>query len=289
MRETDGQGFLIACVLLLLPLFTTSLVQAASFDCDEAKTNAEKAICSNTELSSLDEKMHDAYKTLLVISRFTEGIKEQQRFWLKERDRCSDSNCLTEVYMRRLTEIQEQSLPEWIRIFRETKFESKRREALIAINYGDHPDRQKFNNIGLGDPSPLVRERAVGFLGGEEKEFVPKKIKAMATDVSQKVRFSAAVSLSHWYTDNGANGDATLITRDIDLVLSSLDLDYPETMRAVVEILGARESGPTPLPCRMPKNVRARVIKALQNTIKKAHGYASDGLREALDNTSNCK
>jgi uncharacterized protein len=287
MRKTDEQRLLIACVLMFLPLFATSHVGAASFDCDEARTSAEKSICNNTELSSLDDKMDDAYKTLLAISRFTEGIKGQQRSWLKERDSCSDSNCLVDVYTRRLSEIQEQSLPEWIRIFRETKSESKRRKALIAINFGDHPDRQKFNNIGLGDPSPLVRERAVGFLSGDEKEFVPKLIKFMATDASPEIRFTAADSLSHWYTDNGADGDATLITRDIDLVLSALD--DPQTMRPVVEILGARYSGPTYLPCRMPKNVRSRVIKALQKTIKKAHGYASDGLREALDNTSSCK
>jgi len=49
-------GTTYVLVALLLGLFSLS-VSAASFDCKKAKTAFEKRVCSNPELSRLDEEM----------------------------------------------------------------------------------------------------------------------------------------------------------------------------------------------------------------------------------------
>jgi uncharacterized protein len=60
----------------------------ASFDCKKATTEVEKLICSNEELSQLDEELNKAYKELLskVNKDDKKKIIQEQREWIKERN-----------------------------------------------------------------------------------------------------------------------------------------------------------------------------------------------------------
>jgi uncharacterized protein len=58
-------------ILLLLTL-TTTLLFSASFDCTKAKTDVEKLICSNEELSQLDDKLQESYNILRTYLTFEE-------------------------------------------------------------------------------------------------------------------------------------------------------------------------------------------------------------------------
>jgi uncharacterized protein len=72
-------------IIVLFGLFSTQTM-AASFDCKKATTWLEKTICSNPELSKLDEQMAKAYHDALA-SLSPEGQKETrqyQRQWLNE-------------------------------------------------------------------------------------------------------------------------------------------------------------------------------------------------------------
>ena len=72
---------------LLVAIFLVALAgstQAASFDCAKASTEIEHAICSDPELSRLDEEMALAYDQLLPTSRYYDFIRDNQRAWLKE-------------------------------------------------------------------------------------------------------------------------------------------------------------------------------------------------------------
>ena len=77
---------------------------AASFDCNKAATATEKAICSDTELSKLDETMGAVYTKVYSINP---DIKSSQRDWIKGNRQCSESsnlvNCLKESYKNRLS------------------------------------------------------------------------------------------------------------------------------------------------------------------------------------------
>lgn len=82
-----------SCVLVLLMLLRGSF--GASFDCAKATTKIEKAICKNARLSELDEEMAMLYKGLRnsLTPRGKELLKQEQRYWLKERNkRYADAN-----------------------------------------------------------------------------------------------------------------------------------------------------------------------------------------------------
>ncbi len=93
--------FALAMCLAIKPL------AAASFDCGEARTRIEKAVCADAELSHLDE----------LLGRFYHGARQQlaensacletdQRRWLRAvRDACAGAACLKKVYLERLAEL----------------------------------------------------------------------------------------------------------------------------------------------------------------------------------------
>jgi len=59
--------------------------QAASFDCAKAAAKIEKAICSDKELSILDDRMAEAYKKRLTAwqGEITEYVRNDQREFIK--------------------------------------------------------------------------------------------------------------------------------------------------------------------------------------------------------------
>lgn len=82
---------------------------AASFDCNKATTETEKAICVDDYLGSLDKKMANLWKKN---PRSDHEILEQKK-WLKERDRflnephCKPNNrCLRDDYRFRILELE---------------------------------------------------------------------------------------------------------------------------------------------------------------------------------------
>jgi uncharacterized protein len=98
--------------LLLLLTLTTTLLFSASFDCKKAKTDIEKLICSDKELSKLDDELNKAYKELLNKTNENDKkmIIQEQRDWIKERDNCAHSSdaygpflyCMLDIYSHRI-------------------------------------------------------------------------------------------------------------------------------------------------------------------------------------------
>lgn len=72
---------------------------AASFDCSKAATLVESAICRNTRLSLLDERLAVLYREALSRDALT---RPEQIVWLKQRDQCRDEACLIAAYERRI-------------------------------------------------------------------------------------------------------------------------------------------------------------------------------------------
>ncbi len=88
--------------LLLAP----SLAHSASFDCSKAATLVEQSICSNKQLSALDDTLSAAYKNALKTSSNPNNIRERQRNWIQsERNLCQNIICLKSVYTSRLEEL----------------------------------------------------------------------------------------------------------------------------------------------------------------------------------------
>jgi uncharacterized protein len=98
----------ICCVTLLwiLSWFITS--QAASFDCLKATTKIEKLICSDPELSKLDEILSRTYKTAIAASTSKHTVKLWQQTWLfSVREPCNNIECLKEAYLSQIDEMNE--------------------------------------------------------------------------------------------------------------------------------------------------------------------------------------
>ncbi len=85
-----------AICLVLMPS-----AQAASFDCAKASSFVEKAICSDKQLSSMDDQLARLYKA----ARATGGnaaLEAEQKAWLSSRDQCADAACLKKAYADRI-------------------------------------------------------------------------------------------------------------------------------------------------------------------------------------------
>jgi uncharacterized protein len=80
---------------------------AASFPCEKARSPTEKMICGNQEVSDLDEYMGRYYSA--ARSDLKQGgncLAADQREWLRtQRDACKDADCLKQVYLKRLAEL----------------------------------------------------------------------------------------------------------------------------------------------------------------------------------------
>src|SRR4030042_5198380 len=95
------------CLCVLIAIFVSpSVIFAASFDCGKAASKIEKLICSDDELSKLDESLNEVYLRALNRADIKEQAIESQRQWLKyERDVCQDAECIKKAYETRIKEL----------------------------------------------------------------------------------------------------------------------------------------------------------------------------------------
>lgn len=100
LRHTFLSAFIVS-VFCLLP---TASACAASFPCEKAKSKIEKIICSQSELSDLDEYLGRYYWAARNYLQHADAcMVSDQRAWIKAvRDKCQDAACLQHTYLNRL-------------------------------------------------------------------------------------------------------------------------------------------------------------------------------------------
>jgi uncharacterized protein len=96
---------LAACLIATAALASHS--HAASFDCALARTDIEKAICANPDVSTLDEYLGRYYANARETLKPAEKcLIADQRAWIRtRRNACKDESCLREKYLLRLAEL----------------------------------------------------------------------------------------------------------------------------------------------------------------------------------------
>ncbi len=79
----------------------------ASFDCAKAGTTVEKLICSSKDLAALDIDLAQRYKSLMTLSdeNGKSLTRNEQRDWIRERNKCNSVNCLARSYKDRISEL----------------------------------------------------------------------------------------------------------------------------------------------------------------------------------------
>lgn len=81
---------------------------AASFDCGKAASEVEKIICSDDELSRLDESLNKAFLGALKRADIKKQALESQRQWLKnERNACQNAECIRNAYETRIRKLRD--------------------------------------------------------------------------------------------------------------------------------------------------------------------------------------
>lgn len=92
-------------------LVLTLSAHAASFDCAKAASKIEKLICSDDELSKLDETLSKTYQQALARSGDDKPQEiAEQRSWLKiTHMSCKDAACLKDHYSERIHYLTEYS------------------------------------------------------------------------------------------------------------------------------------------------------------------------------------
>jgi len=115
------KSILFAAMLAL----TLTQVSAASFDCAKASSANEKAICSNAELGSLDQRLNAVYRDLrnkFSPDFFKSEVQRSQLNWLKSLRQCTpsvqkgrnqvaDEQCLIKAFKSRVANLAESVIP----------------------------------------------------------------------------------------------------------------------------------------------------------------------------------
>ena len=106
---------------LLLLLSSSRVGQAASFDCNKATTETEIAICSDPELSALDDRLSGIYFRGRQVTENVSGsdleIQKDQINWLNNRNQCGlETDCLVNAYQTRIKELSEFDFENLLRI-----------------------------------------------------------------------------------------------------------------------------------------------------------------------------
>jgi uncharacterized protein len=118
---------------LILPLTITLF--GASFDCSIAKTNIEKMICSDKELSVMDENLSIAFKEAIKTTKEKNQLKNKQFAWLKERNECKDLKCLHDSYNLQLKYLENKAQYQFATVQKESARPTLMSEALYADTY----------------------------------------------------------------------------------------------------------------------------------------------------------
>jgi len=96
--------------LFMVSFLFSAGIHAASFDCTKAARAIDKAICNDSELSALDEKLAAVYAKEFAVNP---DVKEGQREWLRSLKQCNgDFNalaaCLKPMFLDRINYLEKQ-------------------------------------------------------------------------------------------------------------------------------------------------------------------------------------
>jgi uncharacterized protein len=89
---------------VLVLVTVAAAAHGASFDCALAKTETEKTICANEEVSNLDEYLGRYYAAARdTLKSAGKCLVTDQRIWIREkRNACKEAACLRAAYLERL-------------------------------------------------------------------------------------------------------------------------------------------------------------------------------------------
>ena len=139
----------INLLCLLSGLLFANIVFAASFNCSKASSKVEVMICSDQELSILDDNLNKMYKQTLNTTDDKEYLKSEQIKWIKTRNKCITVDCLKKSYDDRILNLTNYKLGD--KDNNSSKIEEK------SLNYS-----KKYAGVKFGDNINNYKEYSYG-------------------------------------------------------------------------------------------------------------------------------
>jgi uncharacterized protein len=106
-----GEQYMRVAVWTTLMCLVMPWARAAAFDCTKASTFVEKAICSDQQLSAMDDQLGRLYKGAVAGASNKAMLKTDQEAWLSARNQCRDADCLKKPYADRINVLGGTSAP----------------------------------------------------------------------------------------------------------------------------------------------------------------------------------
>lgn len=98
---------MLRAVVLVLSLLLPGMPAWPAMDCSNARSNAEKMLCSNSRLMRADEQLALAYREAIRRGVNPQELIESQRTWITEgRDACNDVECMLRAYQDRIADLE---------------------------------------------------------------------------------------------------------------------------------------------------------------------------------------
>ena len=217
-------------VLSLLSIFA-SAAYGQGFDCTKATTEIEKMICSDKELSALDDTLNETYKA--AQKNFPDGnvMRNLQQFWLKStRNTATDMEKLKKVYRERVEllkgccEIQRSGNLAWVMV-------------PLGQNAGsyprlyDFPDKEVLKKVNTQIDESIKNLRCFNGEGSY----------STTTEVTfSKANIFSIKAISSWYCGGAYPTDDENLSMTFDLKtgnrigFSSLFTDYGKNEDAII-------------------------------------------------------
>ena len=222
-------------IVVIFGLLSTQAL-AASFDCNKATTWLEKTVCSNPELSKLDEELAKAYHDALA-SLSPEGQKETkqyQRQWFKELSSYSKAKlklrlgkwswdaetALERIYEARIKQLQESLIKFPDRIFRNVYIDHSIMDKTCPIVYIG----RGFQYPQIDNPRDENEKFWNNFISKKANDNLKASFKCQDIYDEYAVTFSnkhlISVKFTHnWYTQGAAAHHGYLETGSISWLL----------------------------------------------------------------------
>ena len=150
-------------VILVVSLFAKEEINfyKASFSCEKVKKDSvEYKVCTDKELAELDITLNDIYHSFRFV---TQEIKQDQRDWLKKRNKCKDTFCIKKAYRTRIEDLNislsnEKTFPKYvIDVMKEAEEKMELKWNPIVFN------KQKLIDAGLKFKDELFRYKNIRF------------------------------------------------------------------------------------------------------------------------------
>ena len=86
-----------------------------SFNCANARSNGEVAVCNDAGLAALDRRMAAQFTSAMSDANAEQraNLQRSRDSFLRYRDSCTDNACIAETYRGRMREIRDIMLGTW--------------------------------------------------------------------------------------------------------------------------------------------------------------------------------